>query len=64
MTLDGLIAVAGILLAIVAIADPIQRRSITLFVPIWTLWAGMLLALVAVGFLKAADLWQLNLAPK
>ncbi len=64
MSLDGLIAVAGILLAIVAIADPVQRRSILLFVPMSILSFGMLAALAIVLFLRAADAWQIAICAK
>lgn len=37
MSLEGLLAVAGIALAIYAIPQPVQRRSIGLFVPVWLL---------------------------
>lgn len=37
MSLEGLLAVAGIALAIHAIPQPVQRRSIGLFVPVWLL---------------------------
>jgi len=35
MTLEGLLAVGGIVVAIYAIAQPVQRWSLSLFVPVW-----------------------------
>lgn len=59
MTLDGIIAVAGILLALAAIADPVQRRSVFLFIPIWLIGSSLLMSLLCVLFLKAVDQWRL-----
>ena len=35
MSLEGLLTLIGIVVAIYALAQPIQRRSVPLFVPIW-----------------------------
>jgi hypothetical protein len=44
MTLEALLAFIGILVAIVAVARPVQRRSLTLFVSTWWLSAAILLS--------------------
>ena len=59
MTLNGLLAIAGILLAIIAIAGPVQRRSILLFAPRVVLFAALCAALLAVMFMRAAELWAI-----
>lgn len=46
MSLEGLLAVAGIILAIYAIPQPVQRRSINLFVPAWLMPAALSLAAI------------------
>lgn len=48
MSLEGLLTVAGIIIAIYALAQPVQRRSIHIFVPIWLL---ILLIVFSVGIL-------------
>ena len=35
MSLEGLLTFIGIVIAVYALAQPIQRRSVPLFVPIW-----------------------------
>jgi len=37
LSLEGLLTVAGIIIAIYALAQPVQRRSVQIFVPIWLL---------------------------
>ncbi len=44
MTLEALLTFAGILLAALAIARPLQRRSLALFVPVWCLAAAMVVS--------------------
>ncbi len=63
MTLDGLLAFAGILVAIIAIADPVQRRSILLFVPRTVLVAALCISFIAVMYLRAVDDWQISTGP-
>ena len=48
MSFEGLLAFFGIALAIAAIADPVQRHSMTLFVPIWVFVGGLLLSLALI----------------
>lgn len=48
MTLEALLTFIGILLAVLAVARPVQRYSFKLFVPLWWLGAAMLLALVLI----------------
>jgi hypothetical protein len=45
MTLEALLAFIGILVAVVAIVRPVQRRSLTLFVPLMFLGSAMLVSL-------------------
>jgi hypothetical protein len=48
VTLEGLLTFIGILIAVLAVARPVQRRSLILFVPLWGLGAAMLVSLVLV----------------
>lgn len=44
MSLEGLLAIAGIIVAVYAIAQPVQRRSIMLFVPAWVVPIALLIS--------------------
>ena len=46
MTLEALLTYFSILLAVMAIARPVQRHSLTLFVPVWLLVVAVLLSLI------------------
>jgi len=46
VTLEALLTFIGILLAVLAIVRPVQRHSLSLFVPAWRLGAAILLSLV------------------
>jgi hypothetical protein len=48
MTLEALLTFAGILVAVLAIARPVQRRSLILFASVWRLGAGILLSFVLI----------------
>jgi hypothetical protein len=48
MTFEALLTFIGILVAILAIVRPVQRRSINLFVPLWSLGLAMTLALILI----------------
>lgn len=48
MTLEALLTFFGILVAILAIARPVQRHSLNLFLPWWCLGSGILLSLVLI----------------
>ncbi|MGA8153316.1 MAG: hypothetical protein WB952_20360 [Terriglobales bacterium] len=48
MTLEALLTFFGILVAVVAIARPVQRLSLRLFVPAWRLGAALLLSLALI----------------
>jgi hypothetical protein len=48
VTLEALLTFIGILVAVLAIVRPVQRRSLILFVPLWGLGAAILLSLVLV----------------
>ncbi len=61
MTLNGLLALAGILVAIVALADPVQRRSILLFIPRTILLVALAASVLAVVYLRAAEVWSMAL---
>ena len=63
MTLDGLLAFFGILIGIYAIADPIQRRSLLLFVPFRWLVGALFLSLVFILIPSAAEIWWYPLSP-
>lgn len=63
MTLDGLLALGAILVAIVAIADPVQRRSILLFIPRTLLFAALGASVLVVVFLRAAEVWNVATPP-
>ncbi len=43
MTLEGLLAVAGVVVAVYAVARPVQRRSISLFLPVWLMPVSLIL---------------------
>ncbi len=45
MTLAALLTLFSILLAVLALARPVGRRSLTLFVPVWRLVAAILLSI-------------------
>jgi hypothetical protein len=57
MTLDGLLALAGILVAILAIANPVQRRSILLFIPRTILLVALITSVLAVVYLRTGEMW-------
>ncbi len=63
MTLDGLLAITGILIAIVAIADPIQRRSILMFVPRRFLLIAFCVSLLIAVYFRIAALWGVSTPP-
>ncbi len=46
MTLEGLLAIAGIIVALYAVAQPVQRRSVGLFVPVWLVPGSLVLSAV------------------
>lgn len=48
MTLEALLTFIGVLIAVLAIVRPVQRHSLTLFVPMWGLGAAICLALVLI----------------
>jgi len=48
MTLEALLTFAGILVAVLAIARPVQRRSLILFASVWRVGAAILLAFVLI----------------
>jgi hypothetical protein len=45
VTLEAVLTFVGILIAVLAIARPVQRRSLFLFVPIWSLVAAILISM-------------------
>ena len=53
MTFEGLLAFIGVLVAVLAIARPVQRRSLSLFVPMWFLGAATVLSLILIVFREA-----------
>ena len=55
MSLEGLLAFAGIIAAIYAIVDPVQRRSIRMFVPAWTVWVGVSVSFPLILIAQAAE---------
>ena len=48
MTLEALLTFFGILVAVLAIARPVQRLSLRLFVPIWRLGVALLLSMALI----------------
>lgn len=48
MTFEVLLTFIGVLVAVLAIVQPVQRRSLTLFVPLWRLGAAILLSLILI----------------
>lgn len=48
MTLEALLTFIGILVAVLAIARPVQRRSLILFASVWRLGAAILLSFVLI----------------
>ena len=63
MSLEGLLAIAGILLAVYAIAQPVQRRSISLFVPGWLVPFSLLLSAVVLFWREGASVFGYQLFP-
>ena len=57
MSLEGLLAIAGIVLAVYAIAQPVQRRSISLFVPGWLVPFSLLLSAVVLFWREGASVF-------
>jgi hypothetical protein len=53
VTFEGLLAFIGVLVAVLAIARPVQRRSLSLFVPMWFLGAATVLSLILIVFREA-----------
>jgi hypothetical protein len=48
VTLEALLTLIGILVAVLALVRPVQRRSLALFVPMWLLPAAILLSLALI----------------
>ena len=63
MTLEGLLAIAGIIVAVYAMAQPVQRRSIGLFVPIWLVPSSLVLSAGLVLWKEVADVFGYYLLP-
>jgi len=57
LSLEGLLAIAGIVLAVYAIAQPVQRRSISLFVPGWLVPFSLLLSAVVLFWREGASVF-------
>ncbi|UCE62082.1 MAG: hypothetical protein JSU63_10285, partial [Phycisphaerales bacterium] len=54
MTQTALLAIIGVILAVYALARPPQRKSVRLFVPFWTVTAGLVnscILLIALDYL-------------
>jgi len=60
MTLGGLLAIIGVILAIYALARPPQRKSIGLFVPLWVVIAGLGTSGLLLLALGALIQWQVT----
>lgn len=56
MSLEGLLALAGIIFAIYAIVDPVQRRSIQIFVSGWLLVTGGAVSLLLILTIEATEI--------
>lgn len=57
MSFEGLLAISGIVLAVYAIAQPVQRRSISLFVPGWLVPFSLLLSAVVLFWREGASVF-------
>lgn len=55
MSLEGLLAIAGIIVAVYAIAQPVKRRSIMLFVPVLVVPASLLLSVGILVWRKGVE---------
>src|SRR5262249_38666208 len=58
MSLDGLLTFVGILLAILAIASPVQRPSLRPLVRMWLLLAAVISAAILIALHDGTFLWN------
>lgn len=63
MNIEGLLTIAGITVAVYAIAQPVQRRSIGLFVPVWLVPTALLFSGAVLIWQKGADVFGYELCP-
>jgi len=63
MSLDSLLAFVGILIAIYALAGPIQRRSMGMFISRWVLFVPFGASFVLVMVPDVADAWGCSISP-
>ena len=63
MTLDGLLAIIGIIVAIYALARPIQHQSIMLFVPWWVVLTAVAVSCLILLSLDGLDTWNVPVCP-
>jgi len=63
LSLEGLLAISGIVLAVYAIAQPVQRRSISLFVPGCLIPCSLLLSAIVLFWGKGALIFGYQLLP-
>ncbi|MHC4618996.1 MAG: hypothetical protein ACYTEQ_14730 [Planctomycetota bacterium] len=63
MSLEGLLAIAGIVLAVYAIAQPVQRQSISLFVPLWPVPCSILLSAAVLFWRLGVSVFGYQLLP-
>ncbi|MBE3038999.1 MAG: hypothetical protein IMZ62_09340 [Chloroflexi bacterium] len=64
MTLDGLLAIIGIIFAIYALASPSQRQSINLFVPCWVVPGAVLVSYLILNGLDGREAWKVPVCPE
>lgn len=58
MTLDGYLAIIAILIGLYALAQPIQRRSINIFVSIWLLLISLIFSLIILLWREAVPIFN------
>jgi len=63
LRLEGLLAIAGIIVAVYAIAQPVQRRSIMLFVPVWIVAVALLLSVGILVWRKGVEAFGYEFYP-
>ncbi len=63
MSLEGILAIAGIVLAIYSIANPVQRKSINLFVDWWVIPCSLAFSSVVLVWRQGALIFGYSLYP-
>jgi len=63
VTLNGLLAIVGIIIALYALARPIQQQSVKLFVPYRWIAVGLGISGLVLLALEALALWEIDVGP-